>query len=1283
MKQFIALRLPRFGIGITLLALMWSLLAANVAGAAGGVQSPGSPALVTGGRGGKIAFAKGQFPHSQIYVMNADGTGERRLTFNDFKDLNPCISPDGSKIAFVRVASTAAESGLIVMNADGSNQTRLTADVPYDATLGFTNDSRKVVFLGSANEQSGLFSINVDGTGLTHLTGILGDRPVLSPDGSKIAFLRRRDTYDDDNNDLYIMNTNGSGLQKLVEHVAPLTPRFSADSRRIVYNNRLYNISISWIDWQTGVSSPLIRGMNIDSDVSFSPQGDKIVFSRAAEYNTNRDIYRMKLNGDELTALTADAAPDVSPSWGQGEVPLLLKLEPAGVSEGNVGAKNATFTLRLEDVQSQNVTLSYQTRDGSAQAGGDYQAVSGTLTIVAGQTTQTVSVPVYGDTQREANEAFFLQITQVSGATPQNSEASCVIANDDVPSEPGDERGGKIAFVRSVESRLHIWIMNADGTNQTPLTSGYSNNTDPTLSADGSKILFVRSAILNDPDGAGIYLMNADGSGLQRLAAGGSPRFSPDGNRIFFHRSIDFYTTQFSSMNLEGSDVQSVTEFKRVGGGYQIHPDARQIVYSDGQIYNAIAQGGLPWPLTQKNPRSIVPLYSPDGRKIYYAVEQADARTHYIYTMNLDGSGQAPLSDNQSHQLPGSFSPDGSRLAFTGGTSFNEQIGVMNADGSNPQLLAEGFDPSWGPGFVSPTISINRLGVRVPEGNSGTTNFTFTVTLSTPSPRPISVSAITADAGAKAPADYTAAHFSISFGPGEVSKTITVQITGDTTDEIDETFLVHLSSPINATISHGQGVGVILNDDDDMPPLIYIDDLTLQEGQQGQTVGRVRVRLSAPSGKPVSGGLFLTEDSGAQAAKLEEDYPYQSGLRYSFAIGSTTTYVEIKVNGDLAYEADETLLVKLSDDTTATFGDGEAKITIVNDDRPPTVDRLPTLAIQDVTVIEGNATQTNPGPARATFTVSLSAPSIQTIIVNAATYNGSARSDLDYTATTATLVFNPGETTKTFSVPIKGDLLDEADETLYAILSSPTNASIVRGRGVGTITDDDRKPALSITDARISEGNSGTRTLSFTISLSTASGQAVTVNYASANGTANASSDYAAGSGLLTFAPGQTTKTVIVGVKGDTLFEANETLYVLLTGATNATVSRARGTGIILNDDSLPTLTINDTQIAEGNSGTKTLTFTITLSKASNQSVSVNYATADGIARSSSDYVAKSGTLAFAPGSALTRTINIPIRGDTLVEGNETLFVLLSGQTNAGISKGRGVGTITNDDSSG
>src|SRR5205085_795976 len=214
---------------------------------------------------------------------------------------------------------------------------------------------------------------------------------------------------------------------------------------------------------------------------------------------------------------------------------------------------------------------------------------------------------------------------------------------------------------------------------------------------------------------------------------------------------------------------------------------------------------------------------------------------------------------------------------------------------------------------------------------------------------------------------------------------------------------------------------------------------------------------------------------------------------------------------------------------------------------------------------------------------------------------------------------------------------------------APTNDLIVDSQGIGTMLHNE--PRISINNVSKLEGNGNKTTqFIFTVSLSVAYDQAVTVNYATADGTATAGSDYTAKSGTLTFNPGDPlTQTVTVLVNGDTTYEANETFFVNLSGATNATLADGQGLGTILNDDAQPTLAINDVSLAEGSSGTTTFTFTVTLSNASYHTVTLNYATANGTATAGSDYVSKSGTLTFNPGET-TKTISISVNGDKTKE---------------------------------
>ena len=416
------------------------------------------------------------------------------------------------------------------------------------------------------------------------------------------------------------------------------------------------------------------------------------------------------------------------------------------------------------------------------------------------------------------------------------------------------------------------------------------------------------------------------------------------------------------------------------------------------------------------------------------------------------------------------------------------------------------------------------------------------MSLNTPSGRAVSVDFATADSSATAPADYAATGGTLTFAAGETTKTITITVNGDLLDEINEQFVVNLSNPFNATFSDSVGVATII--DDDPLPALSIGDATVTEGDSGTVNATFTVTLTPVSGREVF-VQYATADGSATAGT---DYAAISSTTLTFAAGETSKTITVPVSGDLLDEFDETFTVNLSGASFATISDGVGEGTITDDDA------LPQLAVDDVTVTEGDS-----GSLDANFTVSLTPVSGRTVTVQYATANGSATAPADYTAASGSLTFTAGQTTKTVSVPVHGDLLDEIDEVFNLNLSVPSNATIADGAGVGTITDDDALPALAVNDVTISEVDSGSANANFTVTLSAPSGRPVSVDYATADDTATAPADYVAAGGTLTFTPGQTFKTVTVPVNGDLLDEANETYFLNLSGAVDATILRPPG----------------------------------------------------------------------------------------------------------------------------
>jgi uncharacterized repeat protein (TIGR01451 family) len=202
--------------------------------------------------------------------------------------------------------------------------------------------------------------------------------------------------------------------------------------------------------------------------------------------------------------------------------------------------------------------------------------------------------------------------------------------------------------------------------------------------------------------------------------------------------------------------------------------------------------------------------------------------------------------------------------------------------------------------------------------------------------------------------------------------------------------------------------------------------------------------------------------------------------------------------------------------------------------------------------------------------VELSREATVPVEVRVSTNNGTATGGPDYgTLTNQRVDFAVGESEKTVRLKVNGDTLDELDETLSLVVSSSSGAGVGDGSATVTINDDDPEPSVSIGSVDVNEGDAGSQTAVLGVSLSAPSGKTVGVDYATADGSSTQPADYTPTSGRLTFAPGETTKTITVSVHGDGEVELNETLTVQLAGASNAGLAAPTGTVTILNDDSL------------------------------------------------------------------------------------------------------------------
>lgn len=459
----------------------------------------------------------------------------------------------------------------------------------------------------------------------------------------------------------------------------------------------------------------------------------------------------------------------------------------------------------------------------------------------------------------------------------------------------------------------------------------------------------------------------------------------------------------------------------------------------------------------------------------------------------------------------------------------------------------------------------------------------------------------------------------------------------------------------------GSPVNIILNSftyDLDVTPVpdISINDVTVSEGD-GSAVFTVSLSEAYSEAITID---YSTEDDTATTG--DSDYSAASDT-ITIPAGETTATITVPVNDDSLDEENESFCLNISNPSAGDIIIAQGICTITDDDPPPS------MTIHDVTVTEGDT-----GTKNAEFIVELTSASGRIITVNYATFDVSAAAGSDYSATSGSLFFYPGETSKFIFVQVIGDTLYEDDETFKVRLSGVSNATIANAEGIATVEDDDL-PVISIGSDSQTEGTD----LNFTVTLSAASIDAIQVDYATEDGTAIAGTDYVAASGSLTFSPGETSKNITVEVIDDTIQENNETVYVKLMNATNAMIGASQGLGTIVDNDPTPTISISDATVLEGDTGTVSLSFTVTLSAISSETVTVDYATADGTASAGSDYVSASENLVFTPGQT-SKTITVTVNGDEIQEEDEYLFINLSNAVNASLAINQGIGAILNDD---
>ncbi|HEY8571475.1 Calx-beta domain-containing protein [Phenylobacterium sp.] len=583
-----------------------------------------------------------------------------------------------------------------------------------------------------------------------------------------------------------------------------------------------------------------------------------------------------------------------------------------------------------------------------------------------------------------------------------------------------------------------------------------------------------------------------------------------------------------------------------------------------------------------------------------------------------DGTTHARVYDGWAYGGKGWYGPE---RQLTGDLTGLAQNGDLIAQSGSGQQLYSVNNP---PPGVSAIVSIGPMaGVAKPEGNSGSTAFTFTITRDFDLSQKTTVAWSVRGQGA-APADaldFVGGAFPsgvATFEPNQASATITVLVQGDTYVEGTEEFLVTLLNPVGAKLGQATATGFIQADGDNggappPPPTggtttlgFSTGTVTLNEGNSGSTAFTFTVTRSGPT-TGSSTVNWAVSGSGTNAAAAGDftggTLPFGS---LTFAAGETSKTITVNVAGDTTVEQTEGFTVTLSGASGAVLGTATAAGVITNDDQTTTPPPSGSGQVYNSpgpgsTVVAGsgddtiNASQGSDvltggagadkfawakepwSPARVTdFAVGTDKLDLSALF-QAAGYTGTDPVADKY----IWLISDDAGGTKVLfdrDGAATGQQWPSYIIQLQGVSPSTSWAQLAGSGGTTPPPPPPTSPQVSLTTTTLSlaEGNSGLTAFSYTVTRTGSTTGTSTVNWAVTGSGTNpaAAADFAGNAlpaGTLTFAAGETSKTIVVNVAGDTSVEQNEGFTLMLSGASGATLGTASATGVITNDDSTTT----------------------------------------------------------------------------------------------------------------
>jgi hypothetical protein len=954
-----------------------------------------------------------------------------------------------------------------------------------------------------------------------------------------------------------------------------------------------------------------------------NPAGGALVFSTYLGGAGDDVAQAIVVDGDGVAYLTGStnsaAFPTATPIQNAAGLldAFVTQIAEAGVIQFTVSGYqvsenggSATITVQRGGDTSGSATVQFATSNGTATAGADYTATSGTLTFVAGQITQTFTVTILPDALCDGDETVNLTLSNPGGGSVLGTRrtatltildpAACITFSAATYNVPENHGPALITVARSGPAAGLVTVQFATTTVGSTATAvaDYTAVSRTLTFAPGVRLVTVSIPIVNDTIIEGPETVNLTLTNVQGAAVLGSERNTATltiddddlGGAIQFSAAV--YTVS------EASAVKTITLVRTGGLGGPVTVD---FATQDGV---GTATAGADY--------TSVPVTT-----VTFA---AGVTTRTVTVPILNDTLDEP-NETISLQLT---NPGG---GATLGLQSTAVLTILDNDVPTLVQFSQALY-SVNESAASATIAITRSG-----GLASTVTVDF-ATSDGPAPT-----------GATAGSDYTAtAVLPVTFVAGQVTQTVVIPLLGDATAEGNEFVTLTLSNP---------GGGAVLGPRSTAQLKILDDEATVQFAAAAYSVTEGAAASITVERTGTAGTVIVPFATSNGTGIAGTDYVTRTGS-LTFAAGVKTLAFSVSTITNTVDEGDRTVNLTLGPAVTGTGGAilgprNTALLTIVDNDVAGQI----RFSAATYTVSEATAV--------ATITLIRSGGLAGPVTVDFATLDGAgtATAGTDYTAVARTITFAAGVTTRTVTVPILNDTLAEGNETIPLQLTNPGGgATLGLAAAVLTIVDNDVAGTVQFSQAlyTVSEA-AASATIAVTRSGGAAS--AVTVDFATSDGPAptgaTAGSDYTTTAVTLTFAANQLTQNVIIPLLGDATAEGNEVVTLTLSNPGGGAVLGPRSTAQlkILDDEATVQFTTGAYSVTEGAAASITVERTGTAG-----TVIVPFATSNGTGIAGTDYVTRTGSLTFAAG-VKTLAFSVSTIANTVDEGNRTVNLTL------------------------